>query len=78
MGDTGLAKLFMNGRSQAVRLPREFRMAGKQVRVSRTDTGVLLEPILATEAWFEAMDALGDREFDLARSQPEAQDRQPL
>ena len=27
------AKLFKNGRSQAVRLPKEFRMPGKEVRV---------------------------------------------
>jgi antitoxin VapB len=78
VGDTGLAKLFMNGRSQAVRLPREFRMAGKQVRVRRTDTGVLLEPILEAEAWFEAMDALVDGEFIVGRHQPAAQDRPPL
>jgi antitoxin VapB len=39
------AKLFQHGGSQAVRLPREFRLPGSEVRVSRTDRGVLLEPI---------------------------------
>jgi antitoxin VapB len=29
------AKLFMHGRSQAVRLPKEFRLPGKEVRVSK-------------------------------------------
>jgi antitoxin VapB len=39
------AKLFMHGRSQAVRLPKEFRLPGKEVRVRRVGDGVLLEPI---------------------------------
>jgi antitoxin VapB len=38
------AKLFQNGRSQAVRLPKEFRFEGKEVRISRVGLGVLLEP----------------------------------
>ena len=45
MGETGTAKLFKHGRSQAVRLPKEFRMPGTQVRVRRIGRGVLLEPI---------------------------------
>ena len=39
------AKLFMNGRSQAVRLPKEFRFEGKEVGIRRVADGVLLEPI---------------------------------
>jgi virulence-associated protein VagC len=39
------AKLFMNGRSQAVRLPVEFRFEGTEVKVSRVGRGVLLEPV---------------------------------
>jgi antitoxin VapB len=42
---TATAKLFQHGGSQAVRLPREFRLPGSVVRVSRTDRGVLLEPM---------------------------------
>jgi antitoxin VapB len=45
MPEKATAKLFMNGRSQAVRLPKEFRFDGKEVRISRLpDGGVLLEP----------------------------------
>jgi antitoxin VapB len=39
------AKLFMTGRSQAVRLPKEFRFEGKEVRISRVGNGVLLQPV---------------------------------
>jgi antitoxin VapB len=57
MGNTGVAKLFRNGRSQAVRLPREFRFEGNQVRVRRLADGVLLEPIIAdTSQWFAELD----------------------
>jgi antitoxin VapB len=55
------AKLFKSGRSQAVRLPKEFRFEGKEVRVSRHGRGVLLEPV-AEESWasvFAKIDALG-------------------
>jgi antitoxin VapB len=38
------AKIFRHGRSQAVRLPKEFRLPGKEVRVRRFGKGVLLEP----------------------------------
>ena len=34
MAETKTAKLFTHGRSQAVRLPKEFRLPGKEVRVS--------------------------------------------
>jgi antitoxin VapB len=51
------AKLFRNGRSQAVRLPREFRFEGDEVRIRRFGDGVLLEPIiLDTGEWFEELD----------------------
>ncbi len=58
------AKLFWNGRSQAVRLPREFRFEGDRVRVSRMGAGVLLEPIpeqtvKPIEEWFTRLDAIG-------------------
>jgi len=55
-----VAKLFANGRSQAVRLPREFRFEGKAVRVRRVPEGVLLEPIVSDpREWFAAMDSRG-------------------
>ena len=58
------ARLFWNGRSQAVRLPKEFRFEGDRVRVSRMGAGVLLEPMPETkketvEEWFARMDAMG-------------------
>lgn len=53
------AKLFMSGRSQAVRLPKEFRMPGREVRISRVGNGLLLEPVgVDMAAIFAAIDSI--------------------
>jgi antitoxin VapB len=72
MRETGIAKLFRNGRSQAVRLPREFRFEGTQVRVRRLAEGVLLEPLIADAAeWFAELDRVREGSFlGKGRSQP--------
>ena len=61
------AKLFMHGRSQAVRLPKEFRFEGTEVRVSKVGNKVVLEPMdkqaFDPEAWFARLDELGGRDF---------------
>ena len=57
MFKVGVAKLFRNGRSQAVRLPREFRFEGDRVRIRRVPQGVLLQPLISdTRKWFEELD----------------------
>ncbi len=58
---TNIAKLFQNGRSQAVRLPREFRFEGDRVRIRRVGQGVLLEPIIQDpKELFRKLDELND------------------
>jgi antitoxin VapB len=55
------AKLFRNGRSQAVRLPAEFRFEGDEVQIRRDpDTGdVILSPLNKSFAqWLEAHERL--------------------
>ncbi|HXY25523.1 MAG TPA: hypothetical protein VEI73_12780 [Candidatus Acidoferrum sp.] len=77
MSKRAIAKLFRNGRSQAVRLPRDFRFEGDCVRVRRVPEGVLLEPIITdTKEWFAAMDRLGaDPLLKSGRKQPRPQRR---
>ena len=77
MSKKGIAKLFRNGRSQAVRLPREFRFEGDAVRVRRVPGGVLLEPLIADpEEWFAAMDARrGEPFLKTGRKQPKTPKR---
>lgn len=61
------AKLFQHGRSQAVRLPKEFRLPGTEVRVSKIGNRVILEPIEAfpfdVDAWRAKLDAMGAENF---------------
>ncbi len=62
---SAIAKIFMHGRSQAVRLPKEFRLPGKEVRVHKVGERLILEPVGAGDdrmPW-ETIDALGDRPF---------------
>jgi antitoxin VapB len=76
MGDTGTAKLFKHGRSQAVRLPKDFRLPGTEVRVRRFGRGVLLEPMTRDRkdihAIFAEIDRLGGADF-----LPDGRPRQP-
>jgi antitoxin VapB len=59
-----IAKLFQNGRSQAVRLPKEFRFEGDRVRIRRVAQGVLLEPLVSdTRQWFENLDQFNSEPF---------------
>jgi antitoxin VapB len=51
------AKLFWNGRSQAVRLPKEFRFEGEKVKIRRVEGGVLLESVPAQPTGVAALRA---------------------
>jgi antitoxin VapB len=80
---TATAKLFMNGRSQAVRLPMEFRMPGTEVKVSRQGSAIVLEPVetpvrgaLDVKAWRAQLRDLGAADF-LAEGLPEDSPVQP-
>ena len=53
MSDT--AKLFWSGRSQAVRLPKEFRLEGNEVRIRKRGATVILEPIASDWTWLDAI-----------------------
>jgi antitoxin VapB len=76
MAKSNIAKLFQNGRSQAVRLPREFRFEGDRVRIRRMGQGVLLEPIIQdTKEWFRKLDELNSEPFPSRDEQPPAQER---
>lgn len=69
------ARLFRSGRSQAVRLPKEFRFNGVEVSVQRFGNGVLLLPINGPWATLEAGLAAFEPGFTLEREQPQQQVR---
>lgn len=50
--------LFLNGSSQAVRIPKELRFEGREVSIRRLGDGVILEPIKSPtwpEGYFDSI-----------------------
>lgn len=72
------AKLFKNGQSQAVRLPKEFRFEGTEVRIKRLGHAVILMPLGdGWETLAESLEMFSD-DFMTTREQPsEQQEREP-
>ena len=69
------AKLFQNGQSQAVRLPKEFRFEGDEVIIKRSGNAVVLIP--ANHSWDALARSLDKFSSDFMdnRNQPEQQIR---
>jgi antitoxin VapB len=73
------AKLFWSGRSQAVRLPKDFRFRGGEVRIRRHGNAVILEPVADDWAWLDAIvDKLDDDSIEAVKKQPKQQERPEL
>ena len=72
------ARIFQSGRSQAVRLPKEFRFAGAEVGVRHFGNGVLLLPIGDPWATLEAALNAFEPGFEMTREQPEIQVRSDI
>jgi len=69
------AKLFKNGESQAVRLPKEFRFAGDEVFIQRVGSAVVLLP--KAKSWDTLLNSLEKfpEDFMTQREQPTIVDR---
>ena len=72
------ARLFKNGRSQAVRLPKECRFQGKDVYVHQVEGVVMLIP--KDNPWASLLNSLGHftEDFMAERNQPPQQKRRSL
>ncbi len=70
------AKLFQNGKSQAVRLPKEFRFGSDRVYIKRVGDAVVLLPFQTP--WETLLDSLSlfSADFMKERVQPSTQDRE--
>jgi antitoxin VapB len=74
------AKLFAHGRSQAVRLPKEFRFEGTEVFVRRVGEDVVLssKPKFSIQSLVESLDSF-EPGFQIERAQPvQADQRAPM
>ncbi|MBI4844139.1 MAG: antitoxin [Nitrospirae bacterium] len=70
------AKIFQNGQSQAVRLPKEFRFKDDHVYIKKSGNVVMLIP--AKDSWeslFDSLDKFSD-DFMTERKQPKVQTRE--
>jgi antitoxin VapB len=73
------AKLFKNGQSQAVRLPKEFRMSGDEVYIKKQGEAIILLP--KENSWDPLISSLNHftKDFRIERNQPdEDQKREPM
>lgn len=70
------AKLFQNGQSQAVRLPKEFRFEDDHVFIKKSGNIVILIP--AKDSWNSLIDSLDkfSDDFMAERKQPKIQSRE--
>lgn len=69
------AKVFRNGRSQAIRLPKEFRVEVDEVYLKKTSEGFL---VIARDPWeifFEGVHELSEQFLSEPREQPDVQER---
>jgi len=72
------ARLFINGRSQAVRLPKDCRFSGSDVYVKKLQGMVMLIP--KDDPWASLVNSLEQftDDFMITREQPEQQSRKNL
>ncbi|MBL8578681.1 MAG: antitoxin [Mesorhizobium sp.] len=77
------ARVFKSGNSQAVRLPKEFRLDVDEVEVSREGDALILRPHVRQDARWASLRAAVDRGFSAdflqdGREQPDEQERPGL
>lgn len=71
------AKVFWSGRSQAVRLPKNYRFHAGEVRIRRSGNAVILEPIAEDWAWLENVTGPVDADFEQAVSEQQGEQVRP-
>lgn len=72
---TMIAKVFQNGRSQAIRLPKEYRVDSDEVYIEKIGHSLIIVP-KEKRKWDVMRNALNDLEdFELERNQPKIQER---
>ena len=72
------AKLFQNGQSQAVRLPKEFRFDGSEVLIKKSGSAVVLIPLVNSwESLFGSLDKFS-KDYMADRGQPKQPKRESV
>ncbi len=77
---TQLAKVFLNGRSQAIRIPKDFRVDSDEVYIEKVGKTLMITPKTENH-WntlFDAIDKVDTSDFMNDRIQPSLEDREGL
>jgi antitoxin VapB len=75
------AKVFWTGHSQAIRLPKAFRVEGNEVRIRRHGSSIILEPVPTDWSWLDALpgrldaDAIGGTQTESEEQERPGLDR---
>ena len=77
---TMLGKVFQNGRSQAIRIPKEYRVDTNEVFIEKVGDSLIIKPKYENkwDSWFDALDKIDTSDFLEDRNQPPAQEREDL
>ena len=71
------AKIFWSGRSQAVRLPKEYRFDSTEVRIRRHGNAVILEPVAKDWSWLNQVIGPVDDDFQRAVTEKPSEQKRP-
>ena len=74
---TAISRVFMNGNSQAVRIPQEFRLDASRIEISRNANGDLVMHPLPTDRGAALLDALNGFDGEFATLLEVVRDQQP-
>ena len=74
---TILGKVFQNGRSQAIRIPKEFRVDCDEVYIEKVDNTLIIKPKESNkwDNFFSNLEKIDTSDFLSARKQPKTQER---
>ena len=64
------AKIFQNGQSQAIRIPKEYRFHGKEVGIIPLGNSIVVQPVLSS--WQDVFDTIKPTDDFLVDDLPEA------
>jgi len=75
---TKLAKVFQNGQSQAIRIPKEFRVNSEEVYIEKVNDTLIIKPKVKDkwEAFFEELEKVDTNNFMVQRDQLPVQERE--
>ena len=73
-----ITKLFQNGASQAVRIPKEYRFDSDEVRIRKRGRVVIIEPVEEDWEWLSTLQTMDSDAVEAASSKPSEQERSEL